>query len=422
MKIKSDNKHIAWILIIINLIFQYFLVGKYITDDAISALHPINADALEYINASEAWLKTNDFVSVFRTGWRLPGYPFLILCCYKMGSFINLSPILLVKIFQLLLSSLIPYFSYKSIFNFSSSHFAALVGGLIVCIYYPFYYYTPSVGAESLSLFLISLLFYQTSKFEKQDVSIKNLLFIAMLIAILTYLKPNHILFSIPVVILLIKKQQLFSGKVVNALSRPVMLACFVIMFMLPWMIFVTTQNKIFIPLATTSGEDMLIGTGITINKYNRDIYSLTYKFEQKHNLNADTVFMTKRDGKSLAELNSAFQKDAISIWKSRPWITTQFGFIKIAHSIGFSLRNFKDYFSLFVNIPIILILLFFKDFRKRYKNITILVSILILLCWLQSFVYFGDMRLRIVMADLAIIFTGSIFLNYLFENRNKAV
>lgn len=403
-------QNLAYLLIIVNMLFQWILFGKYINGDTMSALQPFFGDSKEYVSTTELWINTHDFVAAFKSGWRLPGYGTFMRIIYKFAFVLHLQPLLLLKIFQLILSSFIPFFSYKAVLNFSKSPSTALFTAFVVCIYYPFYYFTPMVSAESISLFFLAVLLFQISFIANKRLSVKNIFLIAANIAALTYFKPNHILFSIPIGILLIIKNEFWTAKFFNSIKQPCILAFFIIILMLPWVIFVSSQNKMFVPLATTSGVDMVIGTGVPINDKNRDTNSLTYKYEMKHNLVADTIFMASKNGLTSAQANAVYQKEATSIWKDRPWITFKYGLVKIAHSTGLGFRGAKDYFSFIVIIPCLLILLFGNQFRKKYKNLVILIAILFLLFWLQCFVYFGDMRLRILMIDMPLVYIVSIF------------
>lgn len=408
---KLYNKNLSYFLIIFNILLQIILFKKYINGDIISAQHPFFGDSKEYVSTTEFWIKSHDFISTFKNGWRLPGYNTFMLITYKFASLLNVNPLFLVRILQLLASSLIPFFCYKAILNYSNSIKSALFGGFIIAIYYPFYYYTAEIGAESLSLFLISILFYQASIISIKVFSINNIFFIALNIALLTYFKPNHVLFSIPIGILLINKKQFFSAHLFLSIKKPLILAVFVVLLLFPWVLFVSLQNKTFIPLATTSGVDMVIGTGLPINPDNRDTTTLPYKFEIKYNLAADTVFLKNKKGFTNAQENKAFQAEAIAIWKSRPLTTFKYGIIKIAHSMGLGFRGMKDYFSLIVLFSALSILIFSTEFRKKYKNLVILDVILFILFYLQCFIYFGDMRLRILMLDMPIIVTTVLYI-----------
>ena len=408
---KIYSKNLGYYLIIFNILLQIILFRNYINGDIISALHPFFGDSREYVSTTEFWLKSNDFISTFKNGWRLPGYNTFMLLSYKLAAILNVDPLFLVRILQLLATSFIPFFCYKAVLNYSKSTNTALFAGFIIAIYYPFYYYTAEIGAESISLFLISILFYQVSIISVKVINIKYILCIALNIALLTYFKPNHVLFSIPIGILLINRKQFFSKQLFLSIKKPLILALFVIFLLFPWVLFVSLQNKTFIPLATTSGVDMVIGTGLPINPDNRDTTTLPYKFEMKYNLVADTIFLKDKKGFTNAQENKAFQTEAVAIWKSRPLITVKYGIIKIAHSMGLGFRGMKDYFSFVVLFSALAILLFSPAFRRKYKNLVIFDFILFLLFYLQCFIYFGDMRLRILMLDMPIVLTTALYI-----------
>jgi Dolichyl-phosphate-mannose-protein mannosyltransferase len=415
---KLNSRNIPWILVCLNILTLVVLFGKYIDGNVTSALHPFFGDSKEYIDAAELWIQTGDFAQTFSSGWRLPGYPFFILIVYKIAGLLNCHPLLLVRIFQLILCAFIPYFSYKGILNFSKSPKAAFLGALIICFYYPFYYFSVLISAESISIFLISILLWQISFIAVKEIKLKDLFFIGLSIALLTYMKPNHILFSVPVGILLITKSDFFSVRIFRSIVKPLTLALIIIAMLLPWVVFISNQNKMFIPLATTSGVDMVIGAGVPMNRNNPDVTSLTYKFEKKYNLIADTVLMQDQDGLSVAERNNAFQSDAIAIWKSRPWLTFKYALVKIAHSMGLGFRGAKDYFSFMLIFSVLGILICSKKFRKENKHLAILTGVLFLLLCLQTFVYFGDMRLRILLFDMPVIYILSIFIYGIWEKR----
>lgn len=418
----SLNKYHPYLLFICSVILQFILLGKYINSNVMSDLHPFFGDSNEYADSLKHWVTTGDFVSTFNSGLRLPGYVSFMLLCYRLAIFFSCNPFIFIRIIQLILSAFIPFFSYKAIFNFTASHGKSLLGGIITCLYFPFYYFVPAIAAESVSLFFIAILMYQISFVGIKNISIKNIFFIAVNIALLTYFKPNHILFLIPVGILLINKNQFFSVYFFSALIKPSVLILLVVVFMLPWVIFISTQNKMFIPLSTPSGINMVIGTGIALNG-NPDTTTLTYKYEKKYNLIADTVFVSTEKKLSIAEMNKIYQKNASTIWKHRPWITFKYGLIKIAHSIGLGFRGLKDYLSFLLIIPALLIICLSKKFRYNNRNLVILTAVLFILSTIQMFIYFGDMRFRILMIDMPFVYIISIFgYNFYIKVFGKAI
>ncbi|MEI9956287.1 MAG: hypothetical protein WDM90_08290 [Ferruginibacter sp.] len=386
-----------------SIIIQIALFGKYLTNDVISALHPSFGDAKEYNDTVLEYIRTGSFTDTFKSGWRLPGYPYFIFVCYKIAAVVNIQPLVFVRLVQLLLLSTIPVFAYKATFNFTASIKKSGTAAVIFVGYIPFYYFFPMIGGESAGLFLMGLFFLAVSKLFILKNYYRQLAIIAVIIAVSTYFKPNHILIAFPVFCILLYKFIIEKKEYINWLKHSFYFGFIIIILIMPWSIFVSNQNKMLIPLATTSGPDMVIGTGIQINGMDKEGNSLTFKFEKKHNLAADSVFLHQKDSLSIAQKNALYQKEAIAIWKKRPLITIEYGFVKILHAFGFGFRGVKDYFSLCIFLLGMGSLLS-KKFRKQNRNIIIIsLSLLAVFC-LQTFVYFGDMRLRILMMDFSFL------------------
>ena len=400
-----------WIVILLNISLQLFSFRHYLNNEIVSSFQPSGSDAIDYVKKAEVLFYENNFTEAFKDGWRLPGYPFILYLCYCISGIVGVKPLLLIKIIQLIATAFIPYFLYKAQLQFTGNKRTSYIVLLLACIYIPFYYFTPQVLAESIALLLISILIWQLSYLANNKYNIQRVIIVAILISILVYLKPNLILLTIPVLFLISYKFKMFIRPNVLGFTYITYTVFIIVISLVPWLLFISNQNNRFIPLATTSGCDMVIGVGIPLNTLGSDQSSIVYDFEIKNNLPADIVFVSNKKGKTLAQQNSEYQKEALSIWKKRPWVTFKYGIIKILHGFGFSFRGIKDYLSLLVLLVSFLSLIIQLK-NKENKYLSILYLSVIFIYSIQTIVYIPDMRMRIVLFDIPAILLIAVLIN----------
>lgn len=396
---------------------QCFVFRNYFNNDIITSFQPNGADAKDYVTKAELLFRTHNFVEAFKDGWRLPGYPMVVLFCYWLSDLIHIAPLAILRVLHVVASGFIPLFLYKAQLNFSNSKMAAWSACIFSAIYIPFYYFSPQILAESFSLLIISATFWQMSLMNqyRKETSLRLISLLAVFITILTYFKPNLILLTFPVLVFIMYT---YRDELFKAIRYCFFFSIIVLALLLPWVWFVSSQNHMFIPLATTSGCDMVIGVGVPLNSDGSDKNSLVYKFEQKHNLPADITQIAEKESKPFAVQNAEYQSEAIKIWKQRPLLTLRYGIMKILHGFGFSLRGLKDYMSL--SVFLLSLMGFIWQIRKKQNTyLCLLFASVTLLYAIQTIVYIPDMRMRIILFDIPAVFLISVLMAEIIQ-KNK--
>lgn len=138
-------------------------------------------DSDSYIFLAE---KMKDFDFTGYNGERSPGYPLLI--------FLASGSLQLTVVYQHLLGIIASVFIYKSLLNFNLTSKLSLWITLFSQCFFNVYFFETAILTETLSLFLIVLVFYAFSKKFLENTSFRTDLVFGLLLGFLTLVKPFY--------------------------------------------------------------------------------------------------------------------------------------------------------------------------------------------------------------------------------------
>lgn len=318
-----------FVIVVLSVSFQFFIFRNCFSNTIQNNCLPSALDSFDYANRARVFLDSG-FSQAFADGFRVPGYPLVIsLFMILFGDYAFVA----LRIFQVVITALTASMVYKAL-NDSFSKLRSFCLSIFFS-FLPSWYFAPLLLAESLTYFLcICLVIVAIRVIKHKSFNSKDLIILCLLIVSAIYLKPNQILWIIPLFVLsnLIGDSKfLFS-----CLAAGIILACLV-----PWLFFVNAKNNSYFNLTTASGGNLYIGTGM-IMEYNDGPLSkaaIFWKVDPKNNLD-DVVSGT--DKLSSGHSNRIYAGKALEIWRERPIRQIGFGIAKIL--IAFSIWSDSIY------------------------------------------------------------------------------
>jgi hypothetical protein len=369
----SPHYLIGFVLLfcLLNLGVQFLIFHRALNDSPLSVLAPGQTDAQQYWNKAELW-RREGFAAAFRDGARLPGYTaFLVLCGGPLGA----------RVVQMFLAAMLPLLMFLALRR--TGERTAFLAAALTSVWPPLYAMTTVLYAETLSLVLLALLLICL----EMDLRWPWLAILCgVLVAALTYLKPNHA----PLVLLGLTAR--------NARMRTAVVACGVTMALLaPWMAWLGTTWGTWPPLATVQGYNLYQGAGYvaptaaTVSRSVMDHFAL-------YDSGRDQELRSSCERENPVLESKCFQQIAIHRWQERPLALTVLGASRILHSFGFSLRNKADFilaaFSMAAFITAIVAFFSFPAWAERFWICVLILSA-------QAFFIMGDERFKSTIVDL---------------------
>jgi Dolichyl-phosphate-mannose-protein mannosyltransferase len=374
---------------IVNLSLQ-FIFFKQGFDNQVFNQHSITStDSVNYTDIAQKFL-SHGFTEAFREGYRLPGYPAFLAFFSKYFD----QPWLAARYVQAILCScLIPlsYFTFRSLLK---SHQIALNGAILFALWVPFYHFSPILYAEALSLFLVGLLVYSLTKVNRDR--LLSILTPTFIIALLTYLRPNHLLFLVPYAgFLWVKCAGIRIDRRMTKLAFSIL---FFAMVMMPWSTWLSWQNQALMPLSTTQGSTLYLSTVEGRQASPSEIYQLGKKIGEK-------------------QANQYYEQLTQKSWVTHTDKNIQYGFEKVFHTFGFWNRRAVD-FLMAAQFVLALGLSFLLWQRKLHLPwivpwITFFWGCIFITA-LQSFIFHEGFRFKLILFDLpamVIIYLGMVLL-----------
>jgi len=198
----------------------------------------------------------------------------------------------------------------------------------VIYILLPLWHFVPVLIAESLTSFFFVCLLYVLASIKSKRLTLYQIIQIAALIAIETYLKPNLIYLIFPVAIFLMFKL----GSNLKIVLPSLILV--VAIFLSPWLIFAKSAQPGFRGLTTTFGVNTYIGTGMFLNYDGSVLAKSAVRWRVDPNNNPGDVFgfdplLTR------VEQNTMLTAKSIQIWKERPLREIAFGINKVLIAFG---------------------------------------------------------------------------------------
>lgn len=316
------RKNATCLLVLFDIALQLIIIGKHLDNSIMSAYAPTSIDALEYSELAEIW-KTEGFYAAFSDLWRMPGYPALILI---MTLLFPSFPFLAMRILHLLALA-ISVAMIKIILD-RKVRPGVSIFLTIIYIFLPLWHFVPVLIAESLTSFFFVCLLYVLASIKSKKLSPYQIIQIATLIAIETYLKPNLIYLVFPVSFFLMFK---LGSKLKITLPSLVLV---VVIFLIPWLIFAKSAQPGFRGLTTTFGVNTYIGTGMFLNYDGSVLAKSAIRWRVDPNSNPGDVFVFN-PLLTRVEQNTMLTSKSIQIWKDRPLREIAFGFNKVLIAFG---------------------------------------------------------------------------------------
>ena len=276
-----------------------------------------------------------------------PGYVYFLLPFMLINNIIIRNA--LIFLIQAVLSSITIYLVYiftEKMFGFKTALMSAFIYAVLPEFLYTVLSYSPTVLYH---LFILLLLIRCI------DINVKNKSYIqlAILIAVLIYLRSEFVLYFIILVVLFLSRKKLkFAIKVF----------IMVVIFILPWSIRNYLAFGEVVPISTSFGLNFYRGN----NQYGIGAWTNNDIEKEVNSLSKDNLEI---------EMSKYYLKDAISFIEKNPYVVIKNLFLKIFY-FWFYYPMDKRTLNLFYLIPSLIVLIFFvfgimKSFNwKRYDII----------------------------------------------------
>jgi hypothetical protein len=336
-----NRRYVVLALVLTAAVFwaQILLFDRGLDNQILNPHAPTFPDAVRSVDRAVTLAGEGGFSGAFADGRMMPGYPLFLSLCVSGFS----QPLLVARFVQVFLASLIVPFAFLTLCLLFKSQGWALLGSVAFALWVPFYYFSPILSAETLSMFYYALLCYQLAR-SHQTQSRMHLLMMVVL-AVMVYLMPGLVLLFIPFAAVM-EYRRGGGGKGVTVVGP----LAVVVVLLLPWTIWVSVKNQAFVPLTTTSGYQLYFGTGVTAKVdttggSSRGRGMPAASAEALGLADAGLVSAVARDtvGASPVEKNRIFRRAALGVWVNRPGKMISYGAAKVLHAFGFSFRNARD-------------------------------------------------------------------------------
>lgn len=381
-------------IVLLSLAVQFVLIGQYLDNSVISAYAPTAADAADYAGRAKVW-QIEGFEKAFSDGYRMPGYPLVILF---MNYLVPSAPYLGVRLLQMFGLALSAGIINVVLQKFVSRRVAFLISSLYVFL--PIWHFVPALLAESLTSVIVVSLVYVLATLKYSEISWQHLVKISILIVIGTYLKPNNLALLIVVFGFLIFTLR---ARIVVSLSSIILM---VAMLLSPWVLFVNDSQPGFFGLTTNSGINFYVGTGMLLSYDESLLAKSAVKWRVDPRNNPSDIKVGATAG-SPAIQNSKFTDKALQIWKERPLREIGYGIDKTLIAFGFKSNSVTDYvYGLFNAFSLISAALLIRSRTFRVWGVTTLITALVLAS--QAAVFQADRRFVVpVLFPFAIVCLG---------------
>jgi len=306
-------------------------------------------------------------------------------------------------------------------------------------MYIPFYYFSPMLLPETLCIFLFAILHLLMARFDIRH-SLSLIILMSILIVLLTYLKPNLLTICFPLIIFIWHPVKIYREN--KAIPYTIISLTFITLMILPWSVFLSSHNHMFVPLGTNQGLNLYLGTvPRSGGSYIPEKASLPEKVaasfhldNQAENPDKYQKSQNEENWKRYSKMHGLYQRIAFDAWTSRPITMSIYGFSKILHSFGFSFRDFRDtILSLHFIASISLSIYLWKV--DQYRRWCVFFWSIFFITALHAFIFAYDQRyktvifdfpaLLVIVAGLAVFFKNSrIMVNicHIASNLNKMV
>jgi hypothetical protein len=392
-----NHRYVVLALVLTAVVFwaQILLFDQGLDNQILNPHAPTFTDAVRNVDRAVTLAGDGGFTGAFGDGRRMPGYP--VYLSWFVGPFPQ--PLLVARFVQVFLASLIVPFAFLTLCTLLKSQGWALLGSVLFAVWIPFYYFSPILSVETLTLFFYALLCYQLARSHRIQSRMHPLMMVVL--AVLVYLDWKLALLFVPFAAVM-EYRRGGGGKGVTIVG-PLAL---VVVLLLPWTIWLSVKNRAFIPLTTSSGYELYQGTGVTSKV---DTTSGSSEAVGMPGASAATlgladpglVSAVARDtvGVSTATKNRIFRRTALGIWINRPLKMVSYGAAKALHVFGFSFRHARD--SLLAALLVVSLLVSILLWNKRlHREWCVFLWVVAGMAALQAFVLVPSQRFKTVVFD----------------------
>ena len=380
-------------------VVQLFTIGKYIDNSIISDYSPLAVDADSYVKLATNW-SSQGFTETFFDLHRTPGYPAVI---YFFDILFPSNSYFALRIFQFLAVSVAVGTLTIILSKYTKSNLLILYSFFLSLL--PIWHFTPLILAESLTFFVITIILFVLQLFCISKNSLIAVVSLGILSGIMIYLKPNNIII-VPIVIMLIITITLRASFKFIGLLLVVLFAV-----LSPWFTHAEKTQGNFLTLATSSGVNLYIGTGMESNRSSNLVlansatkWRVTEEFNQLDKVKPNSNLTAQQS-------NDLYRKSAVDIWKKRPLQQIGFSFDKVLIAFGIKSNTLFDFSFGVFNLIAILSAVFFI-YRGSYRIIGFSTLFMTILLSAQAAAFQADRRFIVsVFLPFASIIIGLLFL-----------
>jgi hypothetical protein len=388
---------ILWALVGIHFAAQVVLMRHGVDNEINNRYAPHYIDAWGYVQKAELIHDESNFTLPFEDGYRTPAYPLILSVFYMVSG----RPLLTVRLFQMLLGSLIIACCFF-VFSRALTHpLYTLLATVPVALWPPIYFFGPIIYPESVSLFSVGLLLMACAYFFIRRDPLACTL-VALCCILLVYLKPNHLLLCFPAFLFIVFTLKRRVKEALNSAAY-FLLVCGI--GILPWTVFLCTVTGTFTPLSSAQGLNLYLGTGIggIGGEHHSSARSLPQRvidafglYDSTRNDSIRSVAATMR----LPESNRFYRVHAIKLWSERPGKTALLAVAKFFHAFGFSFRNLKDTVVALHTILSIAAALYLWR-RALFRHWVVFYTGCLVSAALLSFFFLAQQRFKTVLFDI---------------------
>jgi hypothetical protein len=409
-------------LVALNASAQFIFFRDTLDEGVITGFLTSYTDGEDYMLRAEELAEGGGFGEALCDGMRMPGYPIFLSIFVKLSE----RPAPVVRIVQILLSSSLILTFWMIISSLTRSTAAALAGASLCALWLPFYYFSPVLYAETLCIVLTSLFMLSLTGLDLRR-PIRSLIMPSVLIAALTYMKPNLILL-LPALLVLLARPA--AEKAFRPGLRSFLAPVLIVMLLLaPWTVFVSRCQRSPVILTTHGGWNLFLGTGgghqYSEARHQGSIPTRVWKALDLHDDDDSSGLYAAVSPSMRARADSDYRRKALERWKRQPLKLTAYGFSKVLHIFGFSLRGPRDliimlHFLISVSFSIML----WK--RRKWRVWSLLLWSVTIIVAAQAFVFLGELRFKTVLFDLpalVVCVLGLLILvQQIFPSRSRPV
>jgi len=390
-----NHRYVVLALVLTAVVFwtQILLFGDGLDNRVLNSHAPTFPDAVRNVDRAVTLAGDGGFSGAFGDGRQMPGYPLFL--SWFVGGFAQ--PFLVARFVQVFLASLIVPLAFLTLCILLKSQGWALLGTTLFALWVPFYYFSPILSSETLSMFFYALLCYQLARSHRTQSRMHVLMMVVL--AVLVYLESHLALLFIPIAAF-VEYHRGGGGKGVTIVGPLAVL----VLLLMPWTIWVSLKNQSFIPLSTSTGYELYLGTGVTSKVDTTGALSAGMPEASAETLGlADPglVSAVAQDtvGASGAAKSRIFRRTALGVWIERPFKMVSYGVAKVLHAYGFSFRHPRD--SLIAALLVISLLTSLLLWTRRlHREWCVFFWVVAGVAALQAFLLIPNQRFKTVVFD----------------------